>query len=117
MARVKTGPTRRRRHKRLLSHAEGYRMARRKLPKSAHEAVEHAKAYAFAGRKQRKRQFRRAWIADLNAAARASGTTYSRLIDTLTKAKKKINRKELAQELRKNPQSLTKLLESVKLDA
>ena len=92
-------------------------MARRKLPKIAHEAVEHAKTYSFRGRKERKRQMRRAWIADVNAAARASGTTYSRLINTLKTAKKAINRKELAEKVRKDPQSLTKLLESVKLNA
>ncbi len=74
MARVKRGVTAHKRHKRLLKAAEGRRGTRSKLIKPAREALLHAMAYAYVGRKQRKRQLRALWIVRLNAAARQNGT-------------------------------------------
>ena len=80
MARVKRGVTAHKRHKRLLNAAEGRRGTRSKLIKPAREALLHAMAYAYVGRKQRKRQLRALWIIRLNAAARLHGLTYGKLI-------------------------------------
>jgi large subunit ribosomal protein L20 len=96
MARVKRGVTSHKRHKRLLNAAEGRRGTRSRLIKPAREANLHAMAYAYAGRKQRKRQFRALWIVRLNAAARQNGLTYSALISGLTKAGVVLDRKVLA---------------------
>jgi len=96
MARVKRGVTSHKRHKRLLNAAEGRRGTRSKLIKPAREAQLHAMAYAYAGRKQRKRQLRSLWIVRLNAAARQNGLTYSALISGLKKAGVVLDRKVLA---------------------
>src|SRR5919107_3294128 len=97
MARVKRGVTAHKRHKRLLNAAEGRRGTRSKLIKPAREALLHAMAYAYAGRKQRKRQLRALWIVRLNAAARQNGLTYSALISGLKKAGVVLDRKVLAE--------------------
>jgi large subunit ribosomal protein L20 len=96
MARVKRGVTAHRRHKRLLNDAEGRKGTRSRLVKPAREALLHALAYATRDRKQRKRQFRELWIVRINAAARAQGLTYGRLIAGLKKADVAIDRKMLA---------------------
>jgi large subunit ribosomal protein L20 len=96
MARVKRGVTAHKRHKRLLHAAEGRRGTRSRLIKPAREANLHAMAYAFAGRKQRKRQMRALWITRLNAAARLNGLSYSRLIFGLKAAGIALDRKVLA---------------------
>ncbi|MFV2062870.1 MAG: 50S ribosomal protein L20 [Chloroflexota bacterium] len=96
MARVKRGVTAHKRHKRLLKAAEGKRGTHSKLIKSAREAQLHAMAYAFRGRKERKRQLRSLWIARLNAAARLNGMTYGSLINGLKRADVAIDRKMLA---------------------
>jgi large subunit ribosomal protein L20 len=96
MARVKRGVTAHRRHKRLLNAAEGRRGTRSRLVKSAHEAQLHAMAYAYVGRKQRKRQMRSLWILRLNAAAREHGLTYGSLINGLKRAGVTLDRKVLA---------------------
>jgi large subunit ribosomal protein L20 len=96
MARVKRGVTAHRRHKRLLKQAEGRRGTRSKLIKPAREAQLHAMAYAYVGRKQRKRQLRSLWIVRLNAAARENGLTYSALIRGLKGAGVVLDRKILA---------------------
>jgi large subunit ribosomal protein L20 len=96
MARVKRGVTAHRRHKRLLQQAEGRRGTRSKLVKPAREALLHAMAYAYVGRKQRKRQMRSLWIVRLNAAARQNGLTYARLINGLRHAGVALDRKVLA---------------------
>ena len=96
MARVKRGVTSHKRHKRLLNAAEGRRGTRSKLIKPAREALLHAMAYAYAGRKQRKRQLRALWIVRLNAAARQNGLTYSAFISGLKKAGVVLDRKVLA---------------------
>jgi large subunit ribosomal protein L20 len=96
MARVKRGVTAHKRHKRLLKAAEGRRGTRSKLIKPAREAQLHAMAYAYRGRKERKRQLRALWIVRLNAASRLNGTTYSRFVSGLKAAGVILDRKVLA---------------------
>jgi large subunit ribosomal protein L20 len=96
MARVKRGVAAHKRHKRLLKAAEGRRGTRSKLIKPAREAQLHAMAYAYRGRKERKRQLRALWIVRLNAAARLNGLTYSRLVSGLKAAGVILDRKVLA---------------------
>ncbi len=96
MARVKRGVAAHKRHKRLLNAAEGRRGTRSKLVKPAREALLHAMAYSYVGRKQRKRQLRSLWIVRLNAAARQNGLTYGQLVNGLKKAEVEIDRKILA---------------------
>jgi large subunit ribosomal protein L20 len=96
MARVKRGVTSHKRHKRLLQAAEGRRGTRSRLVKPAREALLHAMAYAYVGRKQRKRQMRALWIVRLNAAARQNGLTYSTLMSGLKTAGVALDRKVLA---------------------
>ena len=96
MARVKRGVAAHKRHKRLLKAAEGRRGTRSKLFRPAHEANLHAMAYAYRGRKERKRQLRALWIVRLNAAARVNGLSYSRFITGLKSAGVTLDRKMLA---------------------
>ncbi len=96
MARVKRGFKARRRRNRVLKLAKGYRGARSKLFRTATEAVDRALAYAYVGRKLRKRDFRRLWITRINAAARINGLSYSRMMGGLKKAAVDIDRKILA---------------------
>ena len=96
MARVKRGVAAHKRHKRLLKDAEGRRGTRSKLIKPAREALLHAMAYSYVGRKQRKRQMRSLWVVRLNAAARQNGMTYGQLINGLKHAQVELDRKVLA---------------------
>jgi large subunit ribosomal protein L20 len=96
VARVKRGVPAHRRHKRLLKQAEGRRGTRSKLIRPAREALMHAMAYAYRGRKERKRQLRALWIVRLNAAARLNGLTYGNLIAGLRRAGVTLDRKVLA---------------------
>ena len=96
MPRVKTGVTAHRRHKKILKLAKGYRGARSKQFKKANELVMKALYYARRDSRAKKGNFRRLWIARINAAARLNDITYSRLICGLTKAGVEVNRKMLA---------------------
>ncbi len=96
MARVKRGVAAHKRHKRLLQAAEGRKGTRSKLIRPAREALLHAMAYSYVGRKQRKRQLRNLWVVRLNAAARQNGLTYGRLINGLKAAGVALDRKVLA---------------------
>jgi large subunit ribosomal protein L20 len=96
MARVKRGVAAHHRHKRLLKAAEGRKGTRSKLIKPAREALLHAMAYSYVGRKQRKRQMRALWVVRLNAAARQNGLTYGKLISGLKAAGVALDRKVLA---------------------
>jgi large subunit ribosomal protein L20 len=98
MTRVKTGVTRRRAHKKLLGQTKGFRMTKNRLVKVAIEAVLHRGEYAFAGRKQKKRQFRTLWIQRINAALMLgnSGLSYSKFIGALKTSNIVIDRKILA---------------------
>lgn len=97
MARVKTAKITRRRHKKVLKQAKGYYGAKHYRFRNANQAVLKSLAYSYVGRKDRKSDFRKLWIARINAAARMNGTTYSKLIAGLKKANVTINRKMLAE--------------------
>ena len=96
MARVKRGVTARARHRKVLDKAKGYYGARRKTFRAANQAVIKAGQYAYRDRRQRKRQFRRLWIARINAAAREFGLSYNRMINGLRNTNVEIDRKVLA---------------------
>ncbi len=117
MPRAKGGPKTRARRKRVLNLAEGYWGAKSKLYRSATEAVDRALKYAYRDRKARKRDFRRLWIARINAAARLNGLSYSRFINGLTKSGIALDRKILADMAVTDPASFTKLVDSVKVAA
>ena len=97
MARVKGGLNAKKRHNRVLKLAKGYRGARSKQYRVAKQSVMRALASSYAGRKERKRQFRRLWIARINAAARMNGLSYSKMMHGLKVAGIDINRKMLAE--------------------
>lgn len=96
MPRVKRGVTARRRHKKVLKLAKGYYAARSRVFRVAKQAVIKAGQYAYRDRRQRKRQFRALWIVRINAASRANGLSYSRLIAGLRKANIGLDRRVLA---------------------
>lgn len=96
MARVKRGVTAGRRHKKVLKKAKGYFNARRKVYRVAKQAVIKAGQYAYAGRRLKKRDYRALWIQRINAAARAHGLSYSRLMAGLKQAGIEVDRKTLA---------------------
>ncbi|MFQ5452394.1 MAG: 50S ribosomal protein L20 [Candidatus Paceibacterota bacterium] len=114
MMRAKTGTVRRRRHKKVLKLAKGYRMSRSSTYKSAHEAVLHAGEYAYAGRKGKKRDFRRLWIVRINAAVRPHGLTYSEFIKKLKAEGIDLDRKVLAQLAVEMPTIFKKLVAKLK---
>ena len=97
MARVKRGVTVRRRHKKILKLARGFKGAKSRWYKLANQYLVRALARAYRDRRQRKRDFRRLWIARINAAARTNGVSYNRLISGLRKAGVTVNRKMLAE--------------------
>ena len=97
MARVKTAKITRKRHKKVLKQAKGYFGAKHYIFRNANQAVLKSLSYAYVGRKDRKSDFRKLWIARINAAARMNGITYSKLIAGLKKANVTINRKMLAE--------------------
>ena len=96
MPRTKRGTVARKRRKKILKLAKGYYGAKSKLFRVANQAVMRSLSYAYRDRKQKKRDFRKLWIARINAAARADGMSYSRFINGLKKAEVNINRKMLA---------------------
>lgn len=114
MVRVKGGMTTRRRHKKILGQAKGYRMTRHKQVKKAYEAVLHAGEYAFQGRKKRKADFRRLWIIRMNAAVRPLGLTYSTFIARLKAKKIDLDRKILAKLAVEHPHVFKHIVEKVK---
>ena len=97
MARIKGGMSARRKHNRVLKLAKGYRGARSKQYRIAKQSVMRALASSYAGRKERKRQFRQLWIARINAAARMNGLSYSRFMHGLKLDEVDINRKMLGE--------------------
>ena len=96
MPRVKRGTVRRAKRKKLLERAKGYYQTKSKLYRAAKEAVDTAGKYAYVGRKNKKRDFRRLWVVRINAAAREHGLTYSQLMHGLKAAGVTIDRKMLA---------------------
>jgi large subunit ribosomal protein L20 len=113
MARVKRGNVARKRRKKILSLAKGFRGSSSKLFRIANQQVMKALRYAYVGRKRKKREFRSLWITRINAAARLEGTNYSALINTLKVSNVSINRKMLAQIAVSDRNSFTQILNSV----
>ncbi len=114
MSRVKTGITRRQRHKKVLKVTKGQFGTRSKLYKRANEARLKSLAYSYRDRRNRKRDLRGLWIMRINAAARINGTSYSQLMNGLKKANIDINRKMLADIAVRDPQTFKSLVEQTK---
>lgn len=117
MPRVKRGVTAHQRRKKILKLAKGYRGSKHKLFRVAKEQVMKSGQYAYIHRRLKKRDFRKLWIARINAAARNNGTTYSRMVHGLKEAGVDINRKMLADLAVNDPQGFTKLVELAKQSA
>lgn len=96
MPRVKRGTVRRAKRKKLLTRAKGYYQTKSKLYRAAKQAVDTAEKYAFVGRKNKKREYRRLWVVRINAAARENGLNYSQLMRGLKAAGIALDRKMLA---------------------
>jgi large subunit ribosomal protein L20 len=109
MPRVKRGPHRRAKRKRLLKRAKGYYATKSKLYQAAQEAVDKAGNYAFSGRRRKKRDFRRLWVVRINAAARANGLTYGQLMSGLKSAGVLLDRRSLAELAVKHPTAFAKV--------
>ena len=114
MARIKGGLNAKKKHNRVLKLAKGYRGARSKQYRVAKQSVMRALTSSYAGRKQRKRQFRQLWIARINAAARMNGLSYSKLMHGLKLAGVEVNRKMLSEIAISDPTAFTALVESAK---
>ena len=114
MARIKGGLNARKKHNRVLKLAKGYRGARSKQYRVAKQSVMRALATSYAGRKQRKRQFRQLWIARINAAARLNGLSYSKFMYGLKVAGVDINRKMLSEMAVNDAEGFAKLAELAK---
>lgn len=116
MPRTSNAPASRRRRKKYIKKASGYRGSRHRLMKTSRQAVEHAGQYAYRDRKARKRDFRRLWIARINAATRANGMPYSRFILGLRKANIDVDRKMLAEMAVSDEDGFSKLVELAKAE-
>ena len=114
MPRVKHGVATKRRKKKVLKQTKGYWGARSRLFRTAREALDRAQVYAYRDRRNRKRDFRRLWIARINAAARLNGLSYSQLIHGLNQAGVEVNRKLLADIAVRDPQAFTAVTEQAK---
>lgn len=114
MARVKTGKITRKKHKKILKLAKGYYGAKSIRFRMAKQAVMKSGQYAYVGRKLRKRDFRRLWIARINAAARANGINYSTLINGMKKANINVNRKMLAEMAVNDPKAFSEIVNAIK---
>jgi len=114
MPRATNNPASKRRRKKILKQAKGYRGGRSKLLRTASGAVDRALSYAYRDRRQKKRNFRSLWIVRINAAARLHGLTYSTFMDGLNKAGIDINRKVLANLAVTDADAFASLAEQVK---
>ncbi len=110
MPRVKKGVTAHRRHKKVLTMTKGHRATRHSLYRRAHESLLHSLSYAYAHRRERRGDLRRLWIARINAASRACGTSYSQLMSRFRKSSIEINRKMLADMAVREPDSFARLV-------
>ncbi len=117
MPRTKHSVASRSRRRKVLKQAKGYWGGRSRLFRTAREAVNRAQSYAYRDRRNRKRDFRRLWIARINAAARLNGISYSRLIHGLSLASIEVNRKILADMAVHDPAGFTALVEQAKTHA
>ncbi len=114
MPRVRRGTKRHNKRRKVLKQAKGYYGTRSKAYRIAKQAVDRALAFSYRDRRQRKRQFRRLWIARINAAARVNGLSYSRFMDGLNKAGSQLDRKVLADLAVREPEAFAKLAETAK---
>ena len=114
MARVKKGVNAHKRHKKVLKLAKGFYGQKSKVFRAANPAVMRSLRFAYIGRKLRKRDFRKLWITRINAAARANGISYSRLMDGLKKSGMEINRKMLSEMAIHDAAGFTALVETAK---
>ena len=114
MARVKSGIITRKKHKKVLKRAKGYFGAKSIRFRMAKQAVMKSGQYDYVGRKLKKRDFRRLWIARINAAARANGINYSTLINGMKKANININRKMLAEMAVNDPKAFSEVVAAIK---
>ncbi len=114
MARIKGALNTRKRHKKILKLAKGYRGSKSKLYRVANQAVMKSLAYSYTGRKHKKRDFRKLWITRISAAAKLNGMNYSRFMNGLKKANVDINRKMLSEIAINDPQAFAKLVETAK---
>ena len=113
MARVKKGVTARKRHKKVIKQAKGFYGQKSRNFKAANPAVMRALRSAYVGRKNKKREYRKLWIARINAAARMNDISYSRLMDGLKKSNIEINRKMLSEIAISDPAAFASLVEKV----
>ncbi len=114
MPRVRRGTKRHDKRRKILKQAKGYYGTRSRAYRIAKQAVDRALAFSYRDRRQRKRQFRRLWIARINAAARTHGLSYSRFMDGLKKAGSRLDRKMLADLAVRQPESFAKLAETAR---
>jgi len=114
LPRARSGKVTRRRHKKVLELTRGQRATRHTLYRRANEAMLHSLRYAYCHRRERKGDFRKLWIARINAAARANGLSYSRFMALLGKTGMGVNRKVLADMAVRNPEDFARLVDSVK---
>jgi large subunit ribosomal protein L20 len=114
MPRVKRGTVRRAKRKKLLGLAKGYYANKSKLYRAAKESVDTALKYAFVGRRNKKRDFRRLWVVRINAAARENGLTYGQLINGLKQAGNTLDRKSLAELAATSPSAFAAVAEQAK---
>ena len=114
MPRATNAPASRKRKKRILKQAKGFRGRRHRLAKAAQEAVDKSMQHAYIGRKQKKQQYRQLWIARISAACKANDISYSRLINGLKKSGIELNRKMLAEIAVSDPDGFKTLVEKAK---
>lgn len=114
MARIKRGVASHRKHKKLLAAVRGYRGTKRRLVRVGKEAALHAGAYAYHGRKLRKRDARRLWILRISEAVKQQGVSYSKFINGLKKAQIELDRKILAELVSEDPETFKSIVDKVK---
>ncbi|TSC95125.1 MAG: large subunit ribosomal protein L20 [Parcubacteria group bacterium Licking1014_1] len=114
MARVKRGVSARKSRKSLLKQAKGFRWSRKSKYKAAKDALRHAWSYAYRDRKVKKREFRKLWQLQINAACRQMGTNYSKLIHGLKEKSIELDRKVLSELAKKYPEIFEKIAEEIK---
>ena len=117
MPRARSGKVSHNRHKKVLKAAKGYRERRGTTFRAAKEQLLHSLSYAYRDRRNKKREFRRLWIARINAAARLNGVRYSTLMSMLNKAEMQLDRKVLAEIALSDPAGFTRIIEAAKAQA
>jgi large subunit ribosomal protein L20 len=114
MARIKPSVASRNRRRKILKQTKGFQGGRKRLLRTATEALHRAWAYAYVGRKLRKREFRGLWISRISAAAKLNQISYSRLIDAMKKTDVQLNRKMLAEIAVRHPEDFSRLVEGIR---